>query len=142
MLPDNAEMAPRLRRREELAGDGLSHGDERIGKTCFAVARMKQQFRRAPVRAEYAVAGSYAIADQKTVEVLAHGGGQDFVLFRLAGAFGAAENFSVAANLLLEKRDGPTAHHPVMLSRIDGLKGIVPVSVSVADQMGVSDEAL
>ena len=55
---------------------------------------------------------------------------------------GATKDFGVAAKLLVQKRDGPAAHHPVALRGIDGLKRIVPVAVAIADQMRAGDEAL
>jgi hypothetical protein len=59
----------------------------------------------------------------------------------LARTPGATEDFSVAAKLLVEKLDCPTARHPIVLRWIDRLKRIVPVPVPISDQRCAGDEA-
>ena len=122
MLSDQAEMAPRLLFREDSADYALGHGQQRKGKTRLLVAWMKQKLRRAALGAEHAVARHDAVANQKAVEVLAHGRREGIVFLRLlARTPGTMEDFSVAAKLLIEKLDCPTARHPIVLRWIDWL---------------------
>ena len=88
------------------------------------------------MRAEEPIARDDAVADQKAVEVLPHGncGGVEFV--RFAGAPRAAQNLRVSAKLLMEQRDCPTARHPFALFSLNRLQRVVPVAVSVANQVG------
>ena len=113
MLADEGEMAIGLRRREEPADDRLGHRDQGEREPCPIVARMKEQLRRAALRLERAVAGDDAVADQKAIEVLSHGGGERVVLSGRLGAPDAPQDFGVATKLLIKQRDRPTARHRV-----------------------------
>src|SRR5208282_6234739 len=126
VLVDDAKMAPRLFFAEDPSDDPLCHRQQREGEARDLVAWVKQQLRQAAFGAEHAIARHYVIANQKTVEVLAHRGREGFEFLRLSqGAPGVTKDRGVAAQLLVEKRDGPTACHPVALRRIDRLKRVV-----------------
>src|SRR5271166_392539 len=143
MLSDEAEMAPRLALREDSPDDPLCHGNEREGEAGVRIAWMKHELRQAAFGCEYAVACDDAVTNQKAVEVPAHGRGERVEFLRLfEGAPGVTKDCGVSAKLLVEKRDSPTAHHPVALCRVDRLKRVVPVAVPIADQVRARDETL
>src|SRR5208283_6192879 len=102
---------------------------------------MKQKLGRAAFGAEHNIARYDVIANQKTIEVLAHSRREGVEFLRLfRGTPGVTEDYGVAAKLLVEKRDRPTARHPIALRRIDRLKGIVPIAIPIADQACAGDE--
>src|SRR5271157_3455313 len=115
MLADEAEVAPRLLFRKDPPDDALCHGKQREGEARLLVAWVKQKLRRAAFGSEHAIARHRAVANQKTVEVLAHSRGNGVEFLRRFGATGVTKDCGVAAKLLVEKRDGPTACHPVAL---------------------------
>ena len=57
-------------------------GQQGEGEACPLVARMQHELRQAAFRSEYAIAGHYAVANQKAVEVLAHRRGEGVELLR------------------------------------------------------------
>ncbi len=103
---------------------------------------MKQQFRRAAFRPEYALAGDDAVVDEEAIEILFYRHGQRFVLFGLVRAPGEPKDRGVTTKPLIEKRDCPADGHPLAQGRIDGLKRVVPVPVSITQQMRAGNEAL
>src|SRR5689334_14610920 len=102
---------------------------------------MKEQLRSAAaLGVEHRIAGYDAIAYQEAVEILAYALGEAF-LGSAVGTAGAAQYRGIAHELLVEQRHRPAAHHSLAHRGIDRLQRVVPVAVSVAQQMRAWHEA-
>ena len=74
VLADQAQMMPRLLLGEQAGDDAARHRQQRIAQPGARVARVQQQLGLLTARVEQSVAGDGAVADEVTVEVLAHRG--------------------------------------------------------------------
>ena len=102
---------------------------------------MKQQLGRAAFRPENAVSGDDALPNKVAMEIDADGFSERVLLARRVVAFRPAKDSGVSADLLVKQRDRPTAHHPVTLRGVDWLERVVPVSVSIPNQVCPRHEA-
>ena len=125
----------RLGLGEQAADHALRHRQERISEARLFVARMQQEIGLAPLGPEHAIAGDDPVADEISVEVLAHRGGKRVELLRLLWrALRLTKDFGVPAKLLVEQNDRPGARHPVALRRVDRSQRIVPVAVAIPNE--------
>ncbi len=142
MLANEVQMMLRLLGREQPRDDASGHRQERIPESRPDVRRMQQQLRRVASRLEDGVPRDRCIADEETVEVAAHGQRKLGERLPCILTTSPAQHVGVTYELLIQKSDGPAAHHRVAQPGIGRLQRIVPVALAVANQMGTRYEAL
>src|SRR5690349_5725774 len=104
MLAYDAQVLARLGLGEDAADHALRHRQERVGKTRFLVAWMKQKLRLAAFRLKHAISGDHAVTNEMRVEILAHGSRERIERLGFARwALGSAKDFCVAAKLLVKE---------------------------------------
>ena len=103
---------------------------------------MQQQLGPRSTWLENPIARDRAVTDKIAVEIVAHRGRKIAQLSALAATARPPQHLGVAVDLLEQQRDRPAAHHPVPHPGIDGLEGIVPIALAIANEMGAGDETL